>query len=144
MNIMIAYILFFGRQMFLSALDIASVGDTFVFCKTGEVMYSHPCMVSIIVWPFIQWIILVSFQLLYILFSIMLQKYIVWDSCAMRPSSFKSNSVIYYTYLYFFRAKIDNAWDATKNRKVQISMLEHLACGIKLYFTDSKIFDYFS
>ena len=51
-----------------------------------------------------------------ILFSYMLEKYIVCDICGARSPSFESRSVLYITptYLYIFHAGINNARIATK------------------------------
>ena len=42
----------------------------------------------------------------------MLEKYVVRDACGLKSSSFES--VIYYTYLYFFHEGIDKAMNAPK------------------------------
>ena len=50
-----------------------------------------------------------------ILFSFILEKYIVCDACGLRSPSFESSSVLYdYTYLYLFHAGIDKARNGTK------------------------------
>ena len=62
-----------------------------------------------------------------ILFSFMLEKYIVCYACGLRSPSFESSSVLYITpTLYLFHAGIDNTGNATKIRKVLISMQEHV------------------
>ena len=64
-----------------------------------------------------------------ILFSFMLEKYIVCDACVMRSSSFQSSSVLYITPTCF--SSMQELIKQGMKQKLETSMQEeHLACRI--------------
>ena len=57
-----------------------------------------------------------------ILFSFVLEKYIVCDVCKLRSPSFESSSVVYFTYWHLFYAKLDFRRLATEIAEILFSM----------------------
>ena len=57
-----------------------------------------------------------------ILFSFVLEKYIVCDVCGLRSPSFESSSVVYFTYWHPFYVKFEFRRFATKIAKIMFSM----------------------